>query len=191
MKKLLGIVVLGLLWCNFAYSENQIYLKDLKLNQSINNYFSNQEIAKYNIQDFGYGSNSKYSLLMGISSKFKNNKYDEFTIAYETKSKKIVYYAAFVQEFKNLSKCLNFRDKEVSKNKKKFAFHKKSSGKSIHADGLIQEIILFQSIKTEAKFSCDYFEDEKFIRVDFRFDALTSKFNEWVIKLEGTETTSN
>ena len=184
-------MVLGLLWCNFAYSENQIYLKDLKLNQGINNYFSNQEIAEYNIEDFGYGSNSKYSLLMDIANKFKNNEYDSFTIAYETKSKKIVYYAAFLEGFKNLNECLNYRDEQVSKNRKKFTFHKKNYVKSTHNDGLIQEIIGFRSIKSDAKFSCDYYEDEKFIRVDFRFDALTIKFNEWVVELEGTETTSN
>ena len=191
MKKFLGILVLGLLWSNFAYSENQIYLKDLKLNQSINNYFSNQEIAKYNIQDFGYGSNSKYSLLMNISNKFKNNEYDSFTIAYATKSKKIAYYAAFVDGFKNLNECLNFRDEQVSKNRKKFILRKKKSFKSTHADGFIQEAISFKGTKTDAKFSCDYYEDQKFIRVDFRFDTLTMKFNEWVVKLEGTESSPN
>ena len=191
MKKYFLYIFFLLTVCNFAYSENQIYLKDLKLNQDINNYFSNQEIAEYNIEDFGYGSNSKYSLLMDIANKFKNNEYDSFTIAYETKSKKIVYYAAFLEGFKNLNECLNYRDEQVSKNREKFTFHKKSSGQLTHQDGLIQEAIRFKSIKTEAKFTCDYYEDEEFTRADFRFDALTTKFNEWVVELEGTKNTSN
>ena len=109
----------------------------------------------------------------------------------ETKSKKIVYYAAFLEGFKNLNECLNYRDEQVSKNRKKFILHKKSAAKSAHKSGLIQEAVRFQSIKTEAKFTCDYYEDEKDKVVDFRFDVLTSEFNKWVVELSETKTTSN
>ena len=164
----------------------------MKLNQDINNYFSNQEIAEYNIEDFGYGSDSKYSLLISFdTNKFKDNQYDDFSIVYETKSKKIVYYAGFVEGFKNLNECLKYRDEQVSKNRKKFILHKKSAAKSTHKSGLIQEAVRFQSIKTEAKFNCDYYEDEKDKAVDFRFDVLTSEFNEWVVELSETKSTSN
>ena len=126
-----------------------------------------------------------------VSNKFKDNEYDDFTIAYETKSKKIAYYAGFVEGFKNLNECLKYRDEQVLKNRKKFILHKKNAVKSTHNSGLIQEAVRFQSIKTEAKFTCDYFEDEKDKRVDYRFDVLTSEFNEWVVELDDTKTTSN
>ena len=59
---------------------------------------------------------------------------------------------------------------------------------STHSGGIIQEVVRFITIQSEAKFSCDFYEDEKNSRVDFRFDVLTDKFNEWVVELNKTET---
>ena len=191
MKKLSLYIFLGLMWCNIGIAATLISLSDLKVNEDINDYFINKEISEYSYEGNGYGSKSDYSVLFVPKNKIKNNKYDSITIAYNNNTKKISYYAAFIEKFKNLNICLEFRDGEVLKNKKKFLFHKKSNDISTHEDGLIQETIRFASLKSSAAFSCDFFEDEKNSRVDFRFDVLTDKFNEWVVELNKTETTGS
>jgi len=176
--------------CNAAFASTLISLKDLKLNENINNYFFNQEITEYNYEGSGYGTDSLYSVLFIPQSKLKNKEYDSITIAFNNKSKKINYYAGFVEKFKNLNKCLEYRDKEVSKNKYKFLLHDRDDQTNTHSDGMIQKTVRFNSIKSSAAFSCDYFEGEKNSRVDYRFDVLTDKFNNWIQKLNKTETTN-
>jgi hypothetical protein len=147
--------------CNVG-STQQLALTDLKLNEKINNYFFNQEITDYN----------------------------SITIAFDNKSKKIVYYAGFVENFKNLNKCLEYRDKQLSENKNKFLLQNRDDQTNTHDNGLIQKTIRFYKINSSAAFSCDYFEEEKNSRVDYRFDVLTDKFNTWVMELNKTKTTN-
>ena len=180
-----------MMFCNVGYAATLISLSDLKLNEDINNYFFNQEITEYNYEGSGYGSNSDYSVLLIPANKLKNKRYDSITIAYDNNTKKISYYAGFIEKFRNLNECLEYRDEQVSKNKKKFLLHKKKNQISTHEEGLIQETVRFISIKSSAAFSCDFFEEEKNSRVDFRFDVLTNKFNEWVVELNKTETTGS
>ena len=100
--------------CNVGFASTLISLKDLKLNENINNYFFNQEITEYNYEGEGYGTDSLYSVLFIPQSKLKDKEYDSITISFNNKSKKISYYAGFVEKFKNLNKCLEYRDKQVS-----------------------------------------------------------------------------
>ena len=178
------------MFCNVGFASTLISLKDLKLNENINNYFFNQEITEYNYEGNGYGTDSVYSVLFIPQSKLKNKEYDSITIAFNNKSKKISYYAGFVENFKNLDKCLEYRDKQVSENKYKFLLHDREDQTNTHSDGIIQKTVRFFSIKSAAGFSCDYFEDEKNFRVDYRFDVLTDEFNTWVVNLNKTETTN-
>ena len=190
MKKLSLYIFLGLMWCNVGFASTLISLKDLKLNENINNYFFNQEITEYSYEGAGYGTDSLYSVLFIPQSKLKDKEYDSITISFNNKSKKISYYAGFVEKFKNLNKCLEYRDKQVSKNKYKFLLHDRENQTNTHNDGMVQKTIRFISIKSSAAFSCDYFEDEKNSRADYRFDVLTDEFNTWVMKLNNTETTN-
>ena len=190
MKKLSQYIFLFLIWCNVGFTATLISLNDLKLNANIDDYFFNQEITEFNYEGDGYGSSSNYSLLFIPLNKLKDKKYDSLTIAFSNNSKKISYYAGFVEGFKNLNECLDFRDKQVSKSKKEFLLHKRKNETNKHSDGIIQQTVRFTSIKSAAGFSCDYFEEEKNSRVDFRFDVLTNKFNDWVVKLNNTETTN-
>ena len=175
--------------CNVGFTQ-QLALTDLKLNEKINNYFFNQEITEYSYEGDGYGTNSIYSVLFIPKSKLKNKEYNSLTIAFDNKSKKIVYYAGFVEKFKNLNKCLEYRDKQVSENKNKFLLQNRDDQTNTHDNGLIQKTIRFSKINSSAAFSCDYFEDEKNSRVDYRFDVLTDKFNIWVMELNKTKTTN-
>tara|TARA_B100000965_G_C19426139_1_gene684371 strand:+ start:332 stop:904 length:573 start_codon:yes stop_codon:yes gene_type:complete len=190
MKKLFLYVFLVLIWCNVGFTATLISLADLKLNENINNYFFNQEITEYNYEGEGYGTDSVYSVLFIPQSKLKNKEYDSITIAINNNSKKISYYAGFVEKFKNLNKCLEYRDKQVLKNKYKFLLHDRDDQTNTHSDGLIQKTVRFISIKSSAAFSCDYFEDQKNSNVNYRFDVLTDEFNNWVQKLNKTETTN-
>ena len=189
MKKLSLYIFLGLMCCNVGFTQ-QLALTDLKLNEKINNYFFNQEITEYSYEGEGYGTNSIYSVLFIPQSKLKNKEYNSITIAFDNKSKKIVYYAGFVENFKNLNKCLEYRDKQVSENKNKFLLQNRDDQTNTHDNGLIQKTIRFSKINSSAAFSCDYFEDEKNSRVDYRFDVLTDKFNIWVMELNKTKTTN-
>ena len=56
---------------------------------------------------------------------------------------------------------------------------------------MIQKTIRFSQLYSSAAFSCDYLENTKNSRVDYRFDVLTDKFNKWVMNLEKTITTAN
>ena len=190
MRKLFPYIFPILMLCNVGFASTLISLKDLKLNENINNYFFNQEITEYNYEGEGYGTDSLYSVLFIPQSKLKDKEYDAITISFNNKSKKISYYAGFVQKFKNLNKCLEYRDRQVSENKYKFLLHDRDDQTNTHKDGMVQKTVRFISIKSSAAFSCDYFEDEKNSRVDYRFDVLTDEFNTWVMKLEKTETTN-
>tara|TARA_B100001564_G_C20409393_1_gene564949 strand:- start:23 stop:595 length:573 start_codon:yes stop_codon:yes gene_type:complete len=190
MKKLSLYIFLVLIVCNVGFAATLISLNDLKLDENINNYFFNQEISEFSYEGDGYGIGSNYSVLFIPPNKLKDKKYDSLTIAFSNNSKKISYYAGFVEGFKNLNECLNFRDKQVSKSKKEFLIHERENQTNKHSDGLIQQTVRFISIKSSAAFSCDYFEEEKNSRVDFRFDVLTNKFNDWVVNLNDTKTTN-
>lgn len=190
MKKLSLYAFLGLIWCNVGFTQ-QLNLTDLKLNENINNYFFNQEITEYSHEGDGYGIDSAYSVLFIPKSKLKNKEYDSITIAFDNKSKKIVYYAGFVEKFKNLNKCLEYRDKQITKNKNKYLLKNPQDQTSTHNDGMIQKTIRFSQLYSSAAFSCDYLENTKNSRVDYRFDVLTDKFNKWVMNLEKTITTAN
>ena len=188
MRKLLLYLTVSFIFCSFGNAATKISLGDLKLKESINNFFSKQEIAEYSYEGFGYGKNSKYSVLFLYPDQLKDKQYDTITIAFNNKTKKIAYYAGFVEKFKNLNECVKFRDAQVLKNRKKFLLHKKKTGLSTHADKMLQDVVFFGSTRSEAKFTCDFFEEERNSRVDFRFDVLTPEFNKWVIELEKTKT---
>ena len=190
MKKLLCYVFLSLIFCNAGFTSSLISLKDLKLNENINNYFFNQEITEFSYEGDGYGTNSEYSVIFIPQSKLKNKEYDGLTISFNNKSKRISYYAGFVQKFKNLNKCLEYRDKQVTENKYKFLLHDRRNETNTHRDGLIQKTVRFISLNSAAAFHCEYFEDEINSRVDYRTDVLTNEFNNWVANLEKTETTN-
>ena len=100
MKKLLCYVFFSLIFCNAGLTASLISLKDLKLNENINNYFFNQEITEFSYEGDGYGTNSEYSVIFIPQSKLKNKEYDGLTVSFNNKSKKISYYAGFVQKFK-------------------------------------------------------------------------------------------
>ena len=69
MKKLLGILVLGLLWCNVSMADNLMSILGVKLRDPINNY----EIKK----DHGPNNRSKnvhrYSVLAKIENEYFDN----------------------------------------------------------------------------------------------------------------------
>ena len=190
MRKLFPYIFPILMLCNVGFASTLISLKDLKLNENINNYFFNQEITEFSYEGDGYGTNSEYSVIFIPQSKLKNKEYDGLTVSFNNKSKKISYYAGFVQKFKNLNKCLEYRDKQVTENKYKFLLHDRRNETNTHRDGLIQKTVRFISLNSAAAFHCEYFEDEINSRVDYRTDVLTNEFNNWVATLEKTETTN-
>ena len=191
MKKLFLYIFLFLIWCNVGFAE-KIYLKDIKINSNITNYFSPKEIDLYNTEiDGKYGKKRKYSYLYITNPK---EKFDEnFTlvmIAFENKSWKVQYSAGL---FEDLNNCIKFRDDQIKLYKNQLIGYESYEGTSKHDDGVRQEIVVFTKNNIRKKFTCDYYPDssEYAGTVDFRIDSLTNSFNTWVTSAEGTSTTAN
>ena len=191
MKKLLGILVLGLLWCNVGFAENKLILQDLKINANVTTYFSQIDIKNYNANMEGkYGENEIYSLLYldkerGIQEKFDDN-FDIIMVAYNNNSWKIEYIAGVVENLKN---CIKFRNEQAKIYKDQFKNYKKQMKTSTHDDGLKQDVISYKRGNFRAKLTCDTYPDSSPYAgtVDFRIDYLTEVFNTWVVEEEGTK----
>ena len=85
MKKLSLYIFLVLMFCNVGYAE-KIYLKDIKINSNITNYFSPKEIDLYNTEiDGKYGFNpSDEARVLGMVQRIFNGEVPHRDFMYQT-----------------------------------------------------------------------------------------------------------
>ena len=186
MKILLTLFVL-LFYSSLAFAE--ISLGKLKLNDTITNHFSREEII--NLEWKGsreqYGIDKKYSLILINNPKetLRVN-YDTVVIAYESNSWKIHYVSGFVLSLKSLNSCIEFSNNQILIYNNELTHLFREEGTSEHTElGQKQKIISFSDDKKFVKFGCDYRSDAD--TVNFRFDFSTTDFNSWVVESEGTK----
>ena len=80
MKKLLGILVLGLLWCNVSFADDirDFQIEGMSLEDSALDYFNEKEIKKYT-EKYKYNNND----FVPISPKKKLKAYDSLQFYYK------------------------------------------------------------------------------------------------------------
>ena len=96
MKKLLGILVLGLLWCNLSIADNisDFEIEGMSLGDSALKYYSESKI-KANKQNWYKGKKYSTSTMAG-----------GIQISYKTKDSEYILQGIEFSEFMDISKCL-------------------------------------------------------------------------------------
>ena len=158
MKKLLGIIALGLLLSLNAKADNikDFQIEGISLGDSLLDYYSEKYI-KNKTKDYGY-SNKDFIPVSGIKKNVKT--YDVIGVYYKADSpKKVIYALDGVMWFKNsISKCEKEKQKTIDEIAVMFPnAEKKDVGIIIH-----KEDKSGKSTKNEFRF---IFDDDSYVRV--------------------------
>ena len=188
MKNILGILVLGLLWCNVGFAE-LISITDIKIGDKVTEHFTSKQIFEYYQDDMErtvkgeqvWGKNLKYSALAFIAEGVVKEDYDVVQIYYENKTDKIVSIQT-IDVTSGLTDCTNIRDKYVSiykKNNRITSLFSKQQDKHKFPDGMIDDFINFQGRNKIISFSCYIYQDGN---IDYRFQIYENNYNDWVFE---------
>ena len=188
MKKLLGIVVLGLMWCNVGFAELIIFF-DIKIGDRITKHFNSQQISKYYFFDkektpsgeILYGKNKKYSLLqLNKEDEIFKKDYQFFQIFYENGTDKIVSIAGVdLMSVKDKDLCFERRKIDVAKYIKKnriTSLFSKHQEKHTFPDGMIDDYVQFTGKEKFFSFSCYLYPS----KIEYRVEAYENNYNDWV-----------
>ena len=131
MKKLLGILVLGLLWCNTVLADDiqDFEIEGISLGDSALNYFSEEEI-KSNISG-SYKSDKYYPVSIDNNDVLKN--FDYIQLHFKKDDNKYIVYSIAAYKNIKIKPCLNRQKKDFAKFTKKFPnLNKIDEGKRKH-----------------------------------------------------------
>ena len=186
MKKFLGILVLGLLWCNVGFAEKKS-LVDIKIGDSITEHFSTNQIIEYYVDDDVteedirvYGKNYKYSFIAFVNDGTFED-YDYIQVYYETKTDKIVSTAG-IYEVSDESDCISKRNKLVSKYQKKnriTSIFTREEDTHKFPDGQVDRYIVFENKKKQFVFRCYIYPDGIILN---RVSVLDPEFSAYVFE---------
>ena len=114
MKKFLGIIVLGLLWCHTTLADDirDFQIEGMSIGDSALDYFTNKDIKKAIKEKITYPNSQKFSMLTFYLH--KNLKiYDSVQINHLTKDKKLIIYGiSGINYFENsINECK--KDKKI------------------------------------------------------------------------------
>ena len=193
MKKLLGILVLGLLWCNVGFAEKISFL-DIKIGDKITDHFTSNQINKHYMDDEEATTNSKgeriygreviYSAIVIIYDReiFKEDYSNSgIQIYYENKTDKIVSYGK-VDMATNLNNCILERNKDVSNYKKRnriTSLFTKEEDVHEFPDGMVDHFIRFRGKNKMFTFRCYEYPDGD---VTKRFQVAKNDFAAYVFE---------
>lgn len=181
MKTLLVLSIL--FFSNFLHAEYPI--GNLLLKSKISDYLSINNIQDFRVDDFGYGFDKEYSLLIIMNPRqVFSLSYDVISISYSNETDQIEYVAAFITKFSSLEECIDYRNKQILYSDFD-SNYKMDKAVTTHDDGDTQDqIIYYINNNLEIKFNCDKNRQT----INYRIDYLTDSFNLWVVELEGSKT---
>tara|TARA_B100000787_G_scaffold24676_1_gene16501 strand:- start:156 stop:716 length:561 start_codon:yes stop_codon:yes gene_type:complete len=183
MKKLLGIVVLGLLLSLNAKADNisDFQIEGISIGDSLLDFYDEKKIkSAKKIKEF---KDNKYE-----GKKFKNSKeFNEIQFMYLSKDKtKIITGISAIEDFdNNLKKCKEERDSTIDSLKKLFKsakLHgpkKKKHGRKAEWEGYA---FIFKS-GDMAVFSCYYSKKDKKFKDHLRISLRTGDYDWWLVNV--------
>ena len=189
MKKLLGIVVLGLLLSGNAYAD-KIYIKDVKIDDKLTKYLSLSQIEDFNVNDTSdikaYSYDGEYSAIsIRPANLIFQGDYDYVQIEYRNKDKKIKGISGVI-DFRfdhsaGKEECMIYRDQKILlyEQKKLLLEMKKKLASHKYSDGSTEERVNFENpLKSFfVSFYCVFYPNDD---NDFRFDYNDKEFYSWL-----------
>ena len=112
MKKLLGILVLGLLWCNVSFADDirDFQIEEMSIGDSLLDYLNKEEINEYLESAFFY-KDKKFADIF-VKPKTENANYGMLQISIKPEEKKYIIYAigGQISYINNISECYSQKD---------------------------------------------------------------------------------
>ncbi|MDP7195330.1 MAG: hypothetical protein QF864_03955 [SAR202 cluster bacterium] len=200
MRKAIGIIILGLLWCNvgFAGEKSNKSVYDIKIGEKIDNILSQKQIKLYyrsgetseSKSDIEiYGKDKKYSIVV-VPNKANIflHKFDNVQLIYNNENLKIEYIGGI--KHMNVGKCLKERTKQMNlyidqfDTKDSNIINKESKQLNLEDGTIVKRTkIAFPQKKMKILFSCyDYsnFKGSSKLNSAYRFEKWSYFFNDWL-----------
>ena len=118
MKKLLGIVVLGLLWCNVGFADDirDFEIEGISIGDSLLDHFSDTEIKKGKLTP--YPKSKKFNSIRFWEPTFDFEMYDSIGISFKTNDKNYQIFGLsgavfYDSDEKNIEDCYKKKDEIV------------------------------------------------------------------------------
>jgi len=191
MKKLLGILVLGLFLINPSQADDirDYQIEGMSIGGSLLDYFSEEEIASNTKKDFYKGSDKKFSAF--LTNTIRNYEtYDYMRMHILTKDKNfIIYGISGMIDYKreNMQKCYDLQKIIEKEFDKFFSYYDKSKDtfKSMYDKTGKSKItsIYYDTKLGSAKISCYHFSEHVNFASGIDITINTKEFSDWLISI--------